>query len=360
MTKVEQFSQSLRERILKVSPGARLPSVRELAKASNVSHLTVVRAMDMLEDEGYLTRHSTIGTFASRPGERASLSQRKRRVMLAVPDYPSAITDLLVSRMQTVIASQMNVPLVVRYNYAEPIDRVKFREKFDAMIMMMSASPFEVEQLYQLKKMNVPVVVLGQLLTGVSFDCVECNQDMTGSLAADHLIKLGHRRLAVMISEPHVPNINAKANGFVHQAELAGIRDVQILDCRTQSGESSPHRAHETLRAELRRIDYPSRRLDFTGLFVVSGGSALGVLKACYDAGVAVPKELSVVAGDNYPGSELYCPALTVIDPNFDRLAEEAVAIVNQRLEGNRFGCLQKLIPPSLVVRESTGRASSV
>ncbi len=349
-TKYEQFATQLKHNILNVNPGTKLPSVRQLAHKSKVSHLTVIRAMNILEAEGYVVRNSTVGIYSARPGQEKIAELKKKRILLAAPNYPSPIFDLLLGHLQERIISRMHVPLVVRYDYSERIDRLRFREKFDALILMLSTSPFEIEHLYRLKKLSVPVVILNQLLSGLNVDCVEYNQEMTGSLAADHLIKLGHRRLAIMISEAHVRNVEARCSSFIHQARMAGIENVQIIDCQTQNGDFSAGRAHDEFKKVIEK-----GRLDFTGLFVVSDGSALGVLKACYDGGIKIPKELSVIGADKYPGSELFCPALTTIDPNYPQLAEDAVNIVYQRLDGDTQPSIQKLISPSLVVRESTG-----
>jgi LacI family transcriptional regulator len=356
-TKSEQFATQLKQNILNVGPGTKLPSVRQLAYKSKVSHLTVIRAMNILEAEGYIVRNSTVGIYSARPGQEKISELKKKRILLAAPNYPSPILDLLLGHLQERIIRRMNVPLVVRYDYSERIDRLRFREKFDGLILMLCTSPFEIEHLYRLKKLSVPIVILNQLLSGLNVDCVEYNQEMTGALAADHLIKLGHRRLAILISEPRVRNVEARCNSFVHQAKMAGIEDVQVFDCGTRNGEFSSGRAYEEFSGIIKQSHYPSRRLDFTGLFVVSDGSAMGVLKACYDANLKIPGELSVIGADKYPGSELFCPALSTIDPNYPQLAEDAVSIVHQRLNGDDQASIQRLITPSLVVRESTGPA---
>jgi len=184
--KYEQLARQLKQNILKVTPGTKLPSVRQLAQASKISHLTVVRAMDLLEEEGYIVRNSTIGTFSARPGQHRHSERRKRRILLAAPNYSSAIFDVLLCSLQEKVVASTNIPLTLRYNYEEGIDRLRFREKFDAMILMVSTSPFEIEHLYRLKKLSIPIVIVNQLLSGLNVDCVEYNQEMTGALAANH------------------------------------------------------------------------------------------------------------------------------------------------------------------------------
>jgi DNA-binding LacI/PurR family transcriptional regulator len=349
--KYENLYERLRNHILACPAGSQLPSIRELMSRNMVSQYTVDRTLGAMEKEGLIVRRVGQGIFVAGrdvpPASRAA-----RRIMLAAPNYPSSIYDILLDEVQSKVTRDRHIPLRVRYNYRERISRWLPRDKFDGLILIPPAIWFTPEHVYWLSKLPVPSVLLAQF-SDLAVDCVDTDNALAGALPADHLIKLGHRRLAVLITEPHVRNIEVRVQSFVRQARLAGIEEVRVIDCQTQSGQFSCGRAYE----EFRKIIHEGG-LDFTGLFVLGDAGAMGVLKASYDAGIAIPRQLSVVGFDDLPYSGYTCPSLTTVGQDYRGLAEEAVKILHERLEGNVKGHIHRLTAPRLVIRESTQAAT--
>ncbi len=345
--KYENLYERLRSHILSSPAGSQLPSVRELMSRHKVSQYTVDRTLGAIEKEGLIIRRVGQGIFVAGrdvlPG-----SHKTHRIMLAAPNYPSSIYDILLDELQSKVTRDHHVPLVVRYNYRERISRWLPRDKFDGLVLIPPAVWFTPEHAYWLSKLSVPSVLLAQF-SDLAVDFVDTDNAMAGALPADHLIKLGHRRLAVLITEPHVPNIEVRVQSYVRQARLAGIEEVRVIDCQTQSGQFSCGRGYEEFRKIIRE-----GRLDFTGLFVLGDAGAMGVLKACYEAGIKIPRHLSVVGFDDLPYSAYTCPALTTVGQDYRGLAEEAVKILDERLAGNVNGHIHRLTAPRLVIREST------
>ena len=98
--------------------------------------------------------------------------------------------------------------------------------------------------------------------------------------------------------------------------------------------------------------------LNGTKAFITNAGndlSALGALDVIEESGFAVPDDISLVGYDNTYVGALRHIGLTSIDQHRDELGELAVSALIERIEGTRSEAMHVVIPPSLVVRSTTG-----
>jgi len=94
----------------------------------------------------------------------------------------------------------------------------------------------------------------------------------------------------------------------------------------------------------------------FTGIYAISDATAIGALRACHDAKVKVPEDLSVIAMDNIQEGEFCVPSLTTFKHDMQAWANSIVEIFKRRLEGEKGAPIQKAHVPILIPRESTGK----
>jgi len=352
ITKTEKIYEKLKQRIETSPPGMRMPSVRETMAQFKVSQVTVERALAMLAREGLIARESSgRRKVAHREGKGGVSSTRC--IGLAFPDYPSRIYEILIRLLVQKIQGSSGTPRLLRYDWRERILTRLPREHFDGLILMPAAVTLTPEDVLKVQEFGVPTVLFYHVLRGVAVDSVTSDEEGGGAMMANHLIQLGHRRLAVLVAEPASAITDERVTGFVKQARLHGIDKVNVLDCETRLGESSAEKAYAKIRDTVERGG-----LDFTGLFAVSDFGALGAMKALRDLSIGIPEQVSVVGFDGLDESAFFHPALTTKKANFEDLAQAAMAILDRRLAGDDGGAIQTMITPSLVVRESTGRVN--
>jgi len=303
--------------------------------------------MERLHREGWIVRRVGKGTFVA-PETRDRPATARRTIMLALPDYPSPNYEAYAQIFSRLTQDAGHEARIVRYDWRDKILRTIPREAMEGLIVVPAGARLDVADMYRLKRVNVPFVVMDRLLNGLEIDFVCGDDELGAGMAADHLLKLGHRRLAVLLSEPRVDE--RRENGFLRQARFGGAEYVETIDCRTISGDSSFRRAYEILTARI-----PKEGLNFSGLFVLSDTSALGALKAFHDLKINVPEQVSVVGFDGTLEGEFYHPALTTIRIDNEEKFRQAIAILRRRLDNGRDGALCHLVKPELVVRESTG-----
>ncbi len=346
-TKYELLADDLKKRILELDPGMRLPSVRDIVRENGVSQFTVSRAMDLLEEEGYIRRRSTIGVYTSRPAyTKAGEDVTTKRILVLTPTIPPVE---FVETLLSVITERGYLWRHRHYDLREPAEKWVPRVRCEGMIFVGSCPP---EVLPALRRGDRPFVCQGLRYSHQEVDNTCGDERLAGAMAAKHLIELGHRRIAVLFNEPHTPDGEERARGFVNQAKLMGA-EARVLDCHADLGCDSAETAQIRIEEELKKGD-----LDFTGLFVVTDRGAMGVLHACHVRGVRVPSQLSVIGCDNAFYTKYLCPSLTTLEYSYRARANGLVDILERRFAGDKSPAIQQMYEPVLIKRDSTGQAA--
>ncbi|MCA0294815.1 MAG: LacI family transcriptional regulator [Actinobacteria bacterium] len=169
-----------------------------------------------------------------------------------------------------------------------------------------------------------------------------------GRDAVDHLIALGHRRIAYVGA-----NLDSTPGGERLAGYLDGLRNADIPVDRSLivpgRFNSDDGRAAVSL---LRRSDPP------TAIFAASDAVAFGVYDACHEQGVRIPDDVSVVGFDDGQGGELVWPHLTTVRQPLVEMGRHAVGICISAVQDKSLTPPPVELATNLVVRNSTGPAS--
>lgn len=174
------------------------------------------------------------------------------------------------------------------------------------------------------------------------FDAVDTDNVLGATLATEHLLDLGHRRI-VHLAAPPADGYGGRPQGYEEAMRRAGCRPRQII-C-----DYSRTAATETTYALLDAADPP------TAIFAHNDQTALGVLDALHYRGLRAPEHLSVVGYDNTSASRPPSIDLTTIDLHAADLGRLATRIAIRRSENPTADPMVELTTPTLVVRGSTG-----
>jgi DNA-binding LacI/PurR family transcriptional regulator len=171
--------------------------------------------------------------------------------------------------------------------------------------------------------------------------------------AANHLLQLGHRRLAIIVLPParaetaYTPTANRRLAGYRAAIEAAGA--PAPLTVTAGISVAAGMRAFESLP--------PGSHMP-TGLLAMSDMAAIGVLNAAQARGVRVPFDLSVVGFDDLPISAWTNPPLTTVHQPIVEKGRIAAHLLIERMNGRGVEGPPPL-KTSLVVRSSTAEAST-
>lgn len=186
----------------------------------------------------------------------------------------------------------------------------------------------------------VPIVAVGAR-TGNQLTGASLNQRLGARLAVDHLIGLGHRRIAHISGPPHWIDAAERIKGWQESLAHAGLG----ADILLQGGWD----AASGYRAGLDLI----KQHTVTAVFVANDQMAVGVLRAVQEAGLHVPGDISVVGYDDQPEAEFFMPPLTTIKQDFEELGRRCMEAVLQQLDGDG-GIGDQIVNPFLVIRATT------
>ena len=190
----------------------------------------------------------------------------------------------------------------------------------------------------------LPVVVTGRSLRSapglyaLNFDNFE-----GARLATQHLLDLGHRRIAFIAGDPAHPDANERHRGYCAALESAGIACDPALVVPGDYQEESGRRAIEQL------LD---QRRPFTAVFAANDQMALGAALGLYRRSMRVPNDISLIGFDDLQASAYALPPLTTVHHPAGEIGRLAAAAMLQLLRGEKP---HVVVPaPSVIVREST------
>ena len=173
---------------------------------------------------------------------------------------------------------------------------------------------------------------------------VDCDNVEGGYAATQHLIDLGHRRIAHVRGRGDLESAHLRERGYRAALRDAGIPfDPDLVRDGGYRAAWSTDAAHELLT----RADRP------TAIFAANDLSAFGVLDVARDLGLRVPEDLSVVGFDDIPEAARVSPRLTTIAQPLQAMGARAVDMLLARLDGKDVEDHVQLAS-HLVVRETT------
>lgn len=215
--------------------------------------------------------------------------------------------------------------------------------------ILVIAPPLGSDILPGLASLGVPVVGISAAKhAGVAV--VDVDDEAGLRLATQHLIDLGHRRIAYLSGNSDTASYAPRRAGFLGAMEAAG---VAVNPKWVQASDFNGSRALEQARAWL------EQRVPPTAILAGNDSIAAGVLEAARRAGVRVPQELSVVGFDDVPAAAGMTPALTTVCQPLSEIGEKATALLIERMRGSFSATDEEvhLLAPQLVVRNSTAAA---
>jgi LacI family transcriptional regulator len=210
-----------------------------------------------------------------------------------------------------------------------------------------------------LQALPVPLVVISghHKTPGVTNITVD-NKKATFA-ALEHLVSLGHRRIAFFKGHRGSSDTEYRWRGVLQAAAKLGVDVRPELTIQLQRevqnpGPSVPEEGYVTAQELL------ATGKRFTALFAFNDISAIGAVRAFRDAGLRVPEDVSVVGFDDIQAAAYLIPRLTTVRQPLRQMGEMAAKQLLMRISNGK-GKVPQLISlaPELVVRESTGPASS-
>lgn len=331
------------------TPGERL-TLADIARLAGVSTGTASRALNNAYGVSPTTRQRVLEVAAQRSyvvsPEASHLARGVTgRVAVVVPHLSRWYFGQVLEALADVLrAASLDVLL---YHVGDHEDRRRFfeelpaRRKVDAVVVV--AFPVEESEQRRLELLGVRVVAAGGQHASYPYVCI----DDAGAArqAMDHLVSLGHRRIAMMEAiDPEQPeHPEGRSAGYYAALHDAGVTvDPRMVVTSNWGGEQGAEAAG-------RLLSLPQRP---TAIYAHSDEVAVGALRTIRRAGLRVPQDISIVGIDDHPLANLL-DLTTVRQPVRDQGTAAARLLVGL-LGGQPDLDLAVTLPTQLIVRHST------
>lgn len=339
-----------------LKPGDRLPSVRSLITDAGVSHNTVVKAMEELEREGYVDLHVGRGAFVSsrpRPVEGCP-AQPGGTLVYAAPEWHGHAIWSLGNQITLMALRSGRRVLPWRFFPGTTLDALTdflpSVPDLAGVIVLPTANGCSPAHWRRLMAHGVPVVSLAPTLPGSDVPVICADPRATGSLLAQHLLDLGHRRIAFLQTQPASSITLAMIDGARSAVQAAGL-PAQAFAAHESAQEdfADPLDAGIRLaRVAIAQTDRP------TGLICTSGISAIAAIRSLSEARLRVPADLSVIGISDEPLFAHLVPSLSATHIDHALVASRAMAVISGAPDPD------PTIPVSIIARESTAAPAAV
>lgn len=223
--------------------------------------------------------------------------------------------------------------------------RALHERRVDGILLAPTADP-ERRALGYLRDRAVPTVLVDRFIDR-GFDQIAVEGRKAARLLVQHVVELGHRRIAFISGAPGLSTTQERLEGYQEALQAGGLEFDPAL---VESGESLVAPAAVAVRKVLALKSPP------TAIVTANNLMTLGALRALRDAKLRVPDDVSLAAFDDVDWAEVFSPPLTVIAQPVESLGAKAVELLAQRIQDPNGKRKTVRLTPELRVRESAVR----
>ncbi|MFW5785931.1 MAG: LacI family DNA-binding transcriptional regulator [bacterium] len=328
-------------------------TIKDIAEEAQVSVSTVSRVLNGKPDVNVETRDrilQVIEQLKYRPsGTARNLALQRTEVIgflirdIADPNFPE-LAKGIVSRARERMHSVMFFDSQRSLEMEREATRIMESQQVDGIIV-----PFleeGLEELQDLHAQGVPVVRIYREREVPEVPTIALDNVGSAVTATEHLIRLGHRRIAHVARDLRAFSGRERLKGF-HKAMAAhSLPTPDVLVVEAAPTREAGYRAMETLLS----LSEPP-----TAVFLAKDVLAIGAYEAAYEAGLRIPEDISIIGHDDIEAATVLRPKLTSLTTFRFDLGRAAVDLLFESLEGDTSEAREIFFTPALVERESTG-----
>jgi len=326
----------------------RKKNIGHVAVAAGVSVATVSRTLQLPEIVAEETRrrvHEAIRHIGFTPNAQARTlrTARTNLIIALVPDIANSFSSEVIRGIEqaarehgySVLLGDTQYSLSREQTYA---DMIAARQA-DGIITLLPHVP------KLLIDGRFPVVSACECVEDRAITCIGVDNARSATIAVDHLLTLGHRRIALIAGPPSSPLSADRRHGYEAALRAAGARSGAALMASGDFSAESGRSAVEELLARKER---------FTALFCSNDEMAIGAIRGLKAHGLRVPEDISVVGFDDIRFARYTDPPLTTMAQPKNELGREALNLLLEILGDTTVPTRKRVLAADLFVRQST------
>ncbi len=328
--------------------GATMQDVANLSSVSKQTVSAVINGKPGITEETRVRVLAAIEQINYRMDltARSLRTGRTHTVALLITDISSPVLSTMASAAEERLYAQ-NYNLVL-YNTHDDLERERFyvdsilQRSVDGVLFVSAWD--ESTALAKLQAAGIPIVVVDRVPQNYAGPAIVLDNMLAGRLAAQHLLALGHQRMAHIGGPAEVHIARERLNGFQSTLAEHGIDSLTVEradDWHVESGCAAMQRLLAC-------------NAGFTAVLCAGDLLAIGAMHALRSAGCAIPTDVSIMGIDDIELAAYLWPPLTTISQSISQMAVLGVDMLLAQLAGTPPEPPRVQITPELVVRQST------
>lgn len=331
-----------------------MATIKEIAKLAGVSIGTVSNVLNGLPTVREAARdrvHAAVRELGYQPSVlgRALRRDKTDMIVMIIPDimnpfFPSAVRgaeDVAFNNGSRLVLCNSDNDFKKETTYLHEMRTYRP----SGLIIVPADLSKGTEEAKEYLKTGCGVVYMDRIPPKWRGDAVTSAHEQGAYAAAQHLIGLGHRRIATITGPLPGPSAQARLDGY--QRAMKDAR-LPIPAGYVQQAEFNKAAGHKKAAVLLGLAQRP------TAIFAANDLIAFGVLAAAREVGLRCPQDLSLVGYDNLDDSDATVPALSTVDQFAYKLGADAAQIVIDRARGADGAARRISLAPQLRLKEST------
>ena len=335
--------------------GAQAVTIKHIAKLLGISKSTVSRVLQNRSDVNPETRRRVLELAESLRYQPNSIavhlkSQCTQTIGVIIPETINSFFSRSVGGIQRVASTAGYNVLVCQSNESCATEKSNLNSLIsnhvDGLLISVSRETQNAEHFQVLIERNIPVVFFDRVCENLPTPQVITDNYEITFKATEHLIEQGCRRIAILAGPQHL---------YTSSNRLAGYSDALI---KNNIG-NNPELMHRDFRAQ--DIERFTRELLHAkeipdAIFAINDMAAVEIMHVMKKAGLKIPQDIAVIGFNNERIGEFVEPSLSSIHLPAEEMGAAAAEMLLQRIKYPDHQPERRLIPSTLIVRDSTKR----
>lgn len=327
-------------------------TIRDVAQAAGVHVSTVSRALNpakrgLISDEVLKVVEAAAQRLGYRPNRAASALRtgRTHTIGVLVPDITNPVFPPILQGIEASAAARGYFVFVANVGdpqLAQPILARMQAQQIDGLVMAIAMRDDPLIDFIRANGMHA--VMVNRADESGRLPAVVSDDRLAMKLAVDHLVAQGHVRIAHLAGPQNVPTGVGRRQGVEQALHDHGLAAPRVVACESYSRESG-RQAMRTLLASGPRPE---------AVVCCNDLVALGAYDVLREAGLRVPRDISVTGHNDMPLVDMVDPPLTTIRLPHRELGWRAAEMLFDEIEGKALSASTVVLRPELVVRAST------
>jgi LacI family transcriptional regulator len=330
-------------------------TLRDVARIAGVHPGTVSRALNpateaLVRDETVRRVRQVAEELGYRPNPlaRGLKTNRSYTIGVIVPDIQNPLFPPIIRGLDDRLGQAGYTPLIANTDNDPDRERVDFEAMRTRAVdgFITATARLDHELLDEIAAVGVPLVLVNRRVEDGSLPSATADDRAGVRLAVEHLVELGHTRIAHLGGPQNVSTGHQRSEGFREAMEAAGL-DASLVRAGRAFTEPEGARLCEDLLAAGEPVTA-----------IVAGNDLMAL--GCYDVfaarGIRCPDDISVVGFNDMPFVDRFAPPLTTVRIPHYEIGVAAAQLLLDLLAGED-GATEVVLPPELIIRGSTAAA---